>query len=462
MKNLKIGLKMSLSLLIVIAMGVFAILYASSNMKKIEDISALHYQEYLRELETDNNKEEIESRITQESNEISGIVQSAKDSFFYATLVFLVISIILTAMITLDIYFSLVKTSKHLMEIAAGDFTKEMPKSSITRKDEFGDLGRSVKEITKMLKSLISTIKTEAGNLNNVVKNTQDSVDKVSGQVQGISAASQELSAGMEETSASTQQIDLMAREIETVAKNIAEHAENGAQKVVDIHNRASETKKQTIENKDRASHIHEDISKSLQNALAQAEVVKDIEVLAEGIMGITSQTNLLALNASIEAARAGEAGKGFAVVADEIRELAEQSKSTVTNIQNVTEKVIAAVDNLSENASSLLEFVSKDVRESYDMFDNVADLYTNDAEYVDALVTNFSATSEELLSSILGVTDSINEVTNTTAEGAKNTSQIAGEITLVANEALEIENMMSIAQAASTKLNDNIKQYVI
>ena len=59
------------------------------------------------------------------------------------------------------------------------------------------------------------------------------------------------------------------------------------------------------------------EISGSLIQALEEAKVVEQIEVLAQSIMGITAQTNLLALNASIEAARAGEAGKGFAVVAD-------------------------------------------------------------------------------------------------------------------------------------------------
>ena len=85
--------------------------------------------------------------------------------------------------------------------------------------------------------------------------------------------------------------------------------------------------------------------------------------------MDITEQTNLLSLNASIEAARAGEAGKGFAVVADEIRNLAEQSKNTVENIQRITEEVTSAVGELSGDAQRLLDVVSVNVTENFKNF---------------------------------------------------------------------------------------------
>ena len=125
-----------------------------------------------------------------------------------------------------------------------------------------------------------------------------------------------------------------------------------------------------------------------LEKAMEDAKVVDQINVLADSIMGITDQTNLLALNASIEAARAGEAGKGFAVVADEIRNLAEQSKENVENIQGVTDAVKKAVENLKTDAEHMLEFVETDVTDSYHKFDELAGYYNEDASNVNEQIS--------------------------------------------------------------------------
>lgn len=100
------------------------------------------------------------------------------------------------------------------------------------------------------------------------------------------------------------------------------------------------------------------------------------INELTNNILNIASQTNLLALNASIEAARAGEAGRGFAVVADEIRNLAENSRDTANDIQNISVLVTEAVRVLSENAEEMLKFVGTDVIKDYDGFVDVVNQY--------------------------------------------------------------------------------------
>ena len=87
---------------------------------------------------------------------------------------------------------------------------------------------------------------------------------------------------------------------------------------------------------------------KDLEEALNKVSVVKNISAMSDSIMSISEQTNLLSLNASIEAARAGEHGKGFAVVANEVKKLAEQSTSTVTDIQKKVDEALEAVQALS------------------------------------------------------------------------------------------------------------------
>ncbi len=195
---------------------------------------------------------------------------------------------------------------------------------------------------------------------------------------------------------------------------------------------------------------------------MEDAKVVEQIEVLAESIMAITAQTNLLSLNASIEAARAGEAGKGFAVVADEIRQLAEQSKEAVTHIKQVTESVTLAVGNLTTDSNRLLQFVEKDVSESFESFGKLADAYSQDASYMDNLVTDFSATSEQLLASIESVVNTISGVSTATQEGAIGTTNIAQKTATVSEKAVEVKHSMASAEELASDLVKEVEKFII
>ena len=72
------------------------------------------------------------------------------------------------------------------------------------------------------------------------------------------------------------------------------------------------------------------------QNQNHLAEQVTQIRKLTDTVQEIAHQTNLVALNAEIEAARAGDAGRGFAVVANEVKQLAEKTSLTTTEIEAV------------------------------------------------------------------------------------------------------------------------------
>ncbi len=390
--------------------------------------------------------------------------QLAKD--ITAFVIILIISVVFAEVITSFISKMLNKDLKtfggYLNTLSTGDFTVCLPEDYLIRKDDFGGLAKDLEGMKNSVAKLVGSAKSEADNILIVMDNINKNVQDLNSNIEDVAATTEELAASMEETAASAQEMTATSTEIETATRTIAEKSQEAALEVVKISKRASDTRAEVEASQSKIKEMKIRIEEKLTQALEKAKIVSEINVLTEAIMGITSQTNLLALNASIEAARAGESGKGFAVVADEIRNLANQSKATVAKIQDVTHEVTDAVKNLSGNADELLQFVSKDITHNFNNLAEVARAYMDDAIYVDGMVTDFSATSEELLASITNIMTAVSEVANAASEGASGTTDIAEKISVITDKSAEVTKEVETSRESSENLRREISSFQI
>ena len=424
------------------------------------------YSEYFKPFDwvvgTGNYTDYIDTAIAQQDEEFSNYALKMSFSLILSGVCMLVVVAVLVALIAIDITKSLRKIKEQFEVIAGGNFATKMQQPMLKRKDDFGQLAYALETMRESVRSLLAQVKSEAANIDKVVETIDTNVYNLNAEIEDVSATTEELAASSEETAASAEQINGMTQQIEEAAREIAIRAQDGATESQDIHKRAVKTKDDTVENRQKVKQMMSDIRKNLEQALEDAKVVDQIGVLADSILNITAQTNLLALNASIEAARAGEAGKGFAVVAEEIRVLAEQSKDAVANIQAVTENVNKAVGNLTSDSNRLLDFVDTDIVECLNGFEKMADDYNMDASNINDLVSDFSATSEELVASISNITQAIDGITSASNDSATGTTNIAQKTIIIVKGSEAVMNGAKTAEASAAELRKNVNNFVI
>ena len=424
------------------------------------------YSEYFEPFDwvvgTGNYTDYIDDEIAAREDELAKYVTTRMTALIGACLGLLLIVGVLVTMIALDIIHSVRNISASINVIAGGDFVQKVPKKLVNRKDDFGNLAKTLEGMRHSLRGLLAQVKNESVNIDNVVESIDANVFTLNSEIEDVSATTQELAASTEETAASADQINSMTQQIDDAAREIATRAQDGATEAEDIHKRASQSKTNAVENRQKMEQMQAEIRSSLQKALEDAKVVEKIGILADSILNITGQTNLLALNASIEAARAGDAGRGFAVVAEEIRVLAEQSQEAVANIQAVTENVSSAVGNLAKDSNRLLDYVDQDVVESFALFEQMADDYNADATKINELVSDFSATSEELLASINSISEAIDGITLASNDSAAGTTNIAQKTVSIVNESSEVMKSAKVAEQSAEELRKNVDNFKI
>lgn len=376
--------------------------------------------------------------------------------------VVILLMLVLSALINHFILKPIKVITKDAELIAKGVFNQKSEDKYLKRKDEIGTITVGIDNIKIELKRLIGSIKMESNAIENEVEDAISNVKTLNQNLEEVSATTQEIAAGMEETAASAEEMSANSREIERAVQSIAQKSQEGSIAANDIYKRAETVKRDINNSQKKALDTFNGSKDQLEQAIVESKVVEQIDILSEAIMQITSQTNLLALNASIEAAKAGDAGKGFSVVAEEIKKLAEQSKNTVLKIQEVTILVKGAVEHLTHSANGLLDFVSEDVDKDYQTMLQVADQYSDDAKYVDDLVTDFSATSEELLASLHDVLTTIEGVTIAANEGATGATDIANKISESYSKANEMRDIIIQTNVSADKLKSEIAKFII
>ena len=320
-----------------------------------------------------------------------------------------------------------------------GNLTERVP---VLTKDEIATLATGVNEFLDILQDVISGVISCSDEINRQQLHVNEVVEVTNQNASDTSATMEELAASMEEVSATVGYVSDNTREAEASVGDMVDQAVNGTKFAEEIRSRAEELRKLAQESRATADGMIKEFDVSLNASIEDSKQIEKIGNLTADILSIASKTNLLALNASIEAARAGEAGKGFAVVADEIRQLADNSKQTAGNIQQISAGVVAAGMTLAENAGNLVKFINERVLPDYEILERTGEQYLNDSITIDRMMGEMRDSMENIGGMMRSVAESNENITNNVRESAQGVGGV------VNNTAALAENMQGIVEA--------------
>ena len=339
-----------------------------------------------------------------------------------------------------------------------GDLTMRV---DVKSHDEIGQSAIGINHFIETLQNIMSKIINSSNVLDGVVGKVAESVTSSSDSANDISAIMEELSATMEEVSATTGGVSSNTASAEEKVKYMAEQTKIISQYAQEMKGRAVTLEQTANDNKNSTSQVINDITGELNTALENSRSVEKVAQLTEDILSISSQTNLLALNASIEAARAGEAGKGFAVVADEIRQLADSSRETANNIQTINEQVIEAVNGLVKASERIISYINENILPDYEAFVQGGRQYSEDAVHIDDSMAEYEKSAQEILSTIIEITDAIEGINKAVEESANGVTDAAVNVDSLVQSMSEVHGNMEENSSVAKNLKDESANFV-
>ncbi len=290
--------------------------------------------------------------------------------------------------------------------------------ASIAEKISTGDLITQY-EVTSSSSGIYKSVALMAEKLKSIVESIMTGAEFISSASQEMSSSSQQMSQGANEQASSVEEV---SSSIEEMVANIQNNTQN-----------AQETEKIALSS---AQGIKEGSSATNTAVESMKNIAEKIKIIND----IAFQTNILALNAAVEAARAGEHGKGFAVVAAEVRKLAERSKVSADEIDQLTRDGV----NVADSAGTKLEQMVPEIQKTAQ------------------LVQEISSASMEQNSGVEQINNAVQQLNNVTQQNAAASEELATsseELSSQADQLKEIIQFFRVERDSTFKVGTKVNK---
>jgi methyl-accepting chemotaxis protein len=343
----------------------------------------------------------------------------------------LVIGILLSWFIGQAISRPIREAAKAMQDISSGDgdLTCTLVKSG---NDEIGQLADCFNLFTKKIRSLIGKTSHSVNSVMESVVQTTEYSSHIAHQISEQESETEQVATAIHQMTATTTQVAGNAAQARAAAE--AANAEAGrGQTVVTATVTAIRELAQEI---GAAEGIIREVAQNSENIGTVLDVIRTI----------AEQTNLLALNAAIEAARAGEHGRGFAVVADEVRSLANRTREStneieqmISNLQEGTGKAVQAMMAGCDKANANVEHAEQTLSSLHGITQAITSI-TNLNTQIALAAEEQRQVSEEINRKITRISDT----TSNTAESARATQHVVETLGRLASELQSVVNQFS------------------